>query len=60
MTIMIIFFALYIIVALFLLGAGASATKSEELAIFFALFWPLTVWIALGAWVAYKFDGRAW
>ena len=58
MTIMIIFFALYIIVALFLLGA--SATKSEEFAIFFALFWPLTVWIALGAWVAYKFDGRAW
>ena len=58
MTITIIFCALYIIVALFLLGASAS--ELEELAIFFALFWPLTVWIALGAWAAYKFDGRAW
>ena len=57
MTITIIFCALYIIVALSLFGASAS--ELEEPAIFFALFWPLTVWIALGAWVAYKFDGRA-
>ena len=54
----IIFLAIYVIVALFLFGA--SADELGEVAIFFALLWPITVWIALGAWVAVKFSGRAW